>query len=369
MKKMTHKTVRKQAPVEKFEAYIGLDLGGIRCHFCELDADGDVVEEGTVRSTEAALSKRFGPMARARIVIESGPSSRWIDELLKSLGHDVIVANPRKVKAIFGNENKCDKVDAEMLARLGRTDPKLLSPVTHRSQNAQAGLRLVRSRDIVVRNRSMQINTVRGQCKAAGVLLPPMDSACFAKRAKLLLPENLLPELEPLLDSIGQLSEVVARYDRMLQERADELAPAARKLTQVPGVGLLTAVTFVLTIDDAKRFENSRKVASYLGLRPGRDQSCGPDKELPITKCGDRRMRYLLVQCANVILKKNGADTELRRWGLQLAGTGKNAKKRAVVAVARKLAVLLHRLWVTGRDYDPNWYSAWQTANRPAGVA
>ena len=337
------------------ETFIGIDLGCTYSHVCVLDREGEAIDVGRIRTTPEALRNRFGAMPRARVVIESGPVSRFVDMELRTLGHQVLVANPRKVKAIFGNEKKCDKVDAEMLARLGRVDPKLLSPVRHRSEHAQAGLRLVRARDVAVRMRTAQINVVRGICKAAGTKLIACETSRFAEMAMDSVPGEMLAELEPLLHLIEQTSETIAIYDAQLKARADELAPVARRLTTIPGVGLLTAVAFALTVDDPQRFSSSRDVGAYFGLRPRRDQSGDTDKQLPISKCGDRQVRRLLVQCAQHILRKNSKlDSDLRRWGIRVAGESKNGRKRAVVAVARKLAVLMHRLWVTGTDYVPN---------------
>jgi transposase len=168
------------------------------------------------------------------------------------------------------------------------------------------------------------------------------------------IPQDLRAALEPLLASIASMTETIRGYERRIEELGQTEYPVTNRLRQVEGVGPITALTYVLTIDSPERFRRSRMVGAFLGLRPRRDQSGGSDPQLHITKAGDKTLRRLLVGSAHYILGPFGSDCALRRFGLALASRGgKNAKKRAVVAVARKLAVLLHRLWLTGEEYDP----------------
>jgi transposase len=265
----------------------------------------------------------------------------------------VIVANPRKVRAIYDSDSKNDHLDAETLARLGRVDPKLLAPIEHRGAGAQADLARIRSRDALVRSRTLLINHVRGAVKSFGGRLPKSSAGAFPRLAKH-IPEELWPALSPLIDTIGRLTAEIRKFDRELEQLAAQKYPETKTLRQVQGVGSLTSLAFVLTIDDPSRFESSREVGAYLGLRPRQDQSGDINRQLGITKAGDTYMRRILVGSAQYILGPFGRDCDLRRWGLELAKRGaKNAKRRAVVAVARKLAVLLHRLLVTGAEYDP----------------
>jgi transposase len=168
------------------------------------------------------------------------------------------------------------------------------------------------------------------------------------------IPEELQPALQPLLDTLASLAERILGFDHEMRRMSTKVYPETALLNQVGGVGPITALRYVLTIEDPRRIERSRNVGAYLGLRPRQRQSGQRDPELRITKAGDRELRRLLVQCAQYILGPFGQDSDLRRWGLKLADRGAaTAKKKAVIAVARKLAVLLHRLWLTGEVYEP----------------
>jgi transposase len=168
------------------------------------------------------------------------------------------------------------------------------------------------------------------------------------------VPEDLWPAVGPVLDEVADLTERIRGYDREIEVLSRERFPEAKLLQQVPGVGPITALAFVLTLEDPARFSRSRMVGSYLGLRPRQRESGSRRPELRITKEGDEFLRWLLVQAAHYIVGRFGPDTDLRRWGLRLlARGGKHARQRAAVAVARKLAVLLHQLWVSGSVYEP----------------
>jgi transposase len=187
-----------------------------------------------------------------------------------------------------------------------------------------------------------------------GARLPKCDSASFPRRALEHVPDELHPALLPLLDAVLALTEQIRRHDRAISRLATKDYPQTNLLRQVSGVGPLTSLAFVLTLGDASRFRKSRDVGAYLGLVPRQDDSGARVSQLAITKAGDRAMRRLLVGSAQYILGPFGPDCDLQRYGRRLMQRGgKNAKKRAVVAVARKLAVLLHRLWATGEVYRP----------------
>lgn len=333
---------------------IGLDVSDRTSRLCVLDADGEVLEESRLRTTPGALRHRFEAMASARVVLEVGTHSAWIERLLRDLGHDVIVANARRLRFIYENETKSDPVDAEALARVGRLDPALLAPIQHRGVEAQADLALIRSRDALVRARSRLVSHARGLTKSVGARLPRCSAAAFHHKVAGSVPAELAPALLPVLDTVGELTGRIRALDREIERVATERYPETACLTQVHGVGTLTALAFVLTLEDPDRFETSRSVGAYLGLVPRRADSGERSPELRITGTGDELLRRLLVQCAQFILGPLGQDSDLRRKGLALAGRGgKAAKKRAVVAIARKLAVVLHRLWVSGEAYEP----------------
>jgi transposase len=267
--------------------------------------------------------------------------------------YEVIVANPRKVQLIAQSIRKNDRADAETLARLGRVDPKLLGPIVHRDFQAQADLAAIRSRNALVGSRTVLINHVRGAVKSAGGRLPSCDAHGFHKRAKPHLPAELAPALEPLVDAIEQVTERIKALDELVQDLISTRYPEAAVLQQIPGVGPLISLSFILTIGDPGRFKRSRDVGPYLGLVPRQRESGDTSPALRISKAGDGFLRGMLVNGAQYILGFRGPDCDLRRWGLSRAAGGKAAKKRAVVGVARRLAILLHHLWVTGEVYEP----------------
>ena len=335
-------------------ATVGLDVGDRYTHLCVLDAAGEIIEEGRLRTTPAAIRQRFARAPRQRVVLETGTHSPWMNALLTELGHKVVVANARRLRLIAEHDTKRDRTDAELLARLGRVDPALLAPVQHRALATQADLAVVRARDAVVRVRTLLVNHVRGAVKAVGARVPVCSTPAFARRARPAVPTELAPALGAVFGLLEDLNRVIAAYDRAVGARCERSYPETARLTQVAGVGPLTALCYVLTLEDPARFARSRAVGAYLGLRPKQASSGERSPELRITKAGDGMLRRLLVGSAHYILGPFGPDCDLRRWGLRLAAHGgKNAKKRAVVAVARKLAVLLHRLWVTGERYEP----------------
>ena len=264
------------------------------------------------------------------------------------------MANSRKLRLIYANKRKTDEVDAENLARLARLDPKLLYPLKHRGEQSQAHMAIIRSREALVSCRTQLVNHVRGTVKSFGGRLPKGPARSFHKRAAEHIPDALRPALEPILEQIGSLTERICQYDRQLETVSKEHYPETELLRQVEGVGTLTALTFVLTVEDPYRFESSRAVGAYLGLVPATGRSGERDPQKRISKEGDEMLRRLLVGSAHYILGPFGSDSDLRRHGEKIASRGgKNAKKRAAVAVARKLAVLLHRLWISGEVYDP----------------
>ena len=342
------------APVAASAITIGLDVGDRHTAVCVLDAAGHVIETARVRTTPAALEPRLRAGPHARVVLETGTHSPWLSRLAHACGHEVIVAQARRLQLISQNLSKSDDVDAETLARVGRLDPTLLAPVQHRTADAQAQLAVLRARDAVVRTRTLLINHVRGAVKTVGARVPTCSAASFARKAGPALPAELQPALAPLVEQIQALTTQIGAFDRAIEHVAATVYPVTAQLQQIRGVGALTALCYVLVLEDPERFRTSRAAGAYLGLRPRRDQSGASERQLHITKTGDALLRKLVIQSGQYILGPFGGDCDLRRWGLGLAARGgKAAKKRAVVAVARKLAVLLHHLWSTGVGYEP----------------
>ncbi len=333
---------------------IGIDLGDRKSHLCVLDAVGEIVEESRIATTPKALRTRFEGMAATRVALEVGGHSAWVSELLKELGHEVIVANARKLRMLFRSDSENDRFDAQQLARVARMDPKLLYPIEHRDRSARADLAILRSRDALVTTRTRLVNHIHGVLKSFGYRVKKYAAAGFHRQVTGQIPEALQPALQPLLDMLAALAERILGFDREIRRLATKVYPETELLSQVDRVGPITALCYVLTIEDPGRIKRSRNVGAYLGLRPRQRQSGLRDPEMRITKAGDRNLRRLLVQCAQQMLGPFGKESDLRRWGLELASRGKaTAKKKAVIAVARKLSVLLHRLWVTGEVYEP----------------
>jgi transposase len=354
MKKGSTATRKQSRNFSQQTLTIGLDLGDRNSWYCVVDEAGRIRLEQCVRTNAKALQDVFGAMPRSRIALETGTHSPWISRLLRGLGHEVIVANARKVRLIGESRKKDDRLDAETLGRLARIDPQLLSPVKHRSAQAQADLAMIRARAGLVRARTGLANTARGLAKSYGERL----RGCNVRNMNAEKAEGLSPELqralEPLLSAIEELSTRICEYNEKIEGLAQASYPQVALLKQIKGVGTLIALTFLLTLEDPHRFGKSRDVGCYLGLQPGRRNSGQSEPQMHISKEGDPYLRTLLVQGAQHILGPFGVDCDLRRWGLKLAERGgRNGKKRAIVATARKLAVLLHHLWVSGEVYDP----------------
>jgi transposase len=348
MKKSSREAEWKERPNQT----VGVDLGDRFSRYCVLNRDGDVIEEGRIRTNEEVFRQHWAGEPRQRMVIETGTHSPWVSRLLKKLGHQVIVANARKVRAIWDNESKNDRQDAEMLAQLGYSNPRLLSPIQHRSVERQRDLNLLRARDTLVRARTMLINAVRGLVKSAGGRLPACAADYFAPRVSAALPEELQAATVPLVEQITALTVRIRGLDQEIEDLGKRY-PEITILRTVPGVGPVIAAAYVLTLDRVDAVVHSRSVGAFLGLRPKQSQSGERDPEQNISKTGNAYLRRLLVQAAHYVLGRFGPDSALRRWGRKLAMGGQRTKKRAVVAVARKLAVILHCLWRTGQSFQP----------------
>ena len=354
MKKNSTVGTRRKRILSEKKLTIGMDLGDRFTYYCVLDPAGEVLIEDKLPTTKQGMERVFGKIPRSRVALETGAHSPWVSRQLTQLGHEVIVAHARNVRLIGESRRKDDRLDARMLARLARIDPCLLSPVQHRSAEAQAHLTVIRARAALVGTRTALVNTARGLAKSYGERL----RKCGTQQVRPVLATGLSAELqtalEPLLTEVDSLNQRIAEYDRRIEHIATEVHPEVALLKQVKGVGTLIALTYVLTVGDPHRFHRSRDVGCYLGLRPGRRNSGSSQPQLHISKEGDRYLRTLMVQGAHYILGPFGQDSDLRRWGLKLSERGgSNAKKRAIVAVARKLSVLLHKLWVSGKVYEP----------------
>ena len=333
---------------------VGIDLGDRKSVLCRLNQAGEVVERRTFASTPEGIERYFRGAPHARIVMEVGTHSPWISRLLQELGHEVIVANPSKIRR-GRTRRKSDRIDAEWLARQGRADPKLLWPITHRGERAQADLVLMKTRDVLVKSRSMFVSHVRGSVKSLGGRIPSCSTESFHRTAPQHIPDVLRSILAETIEEIRRLTQRIYAIEREIQKKIDEEYPEARAMQQIKGVGPITALSFALVVEDPSRFGKRRSVGAYMGLVPHLEDSGEQESELRISKAGNELCRKYLVQAAHYVLGPFGPDCDLRQWGMQMVGgsQSKKVKKRAVVAVARKLSVLMLTLWVSGKRYEP----------------
>jgi transposase len=333
---------------------VGVDLGDQWSHYCILGLEGETLAEGQLRTTQQGVAEFFRALNAARVAMEVGTHSAWVREVICSYGHEVLVANPRLMEGSKRRKRKNDRIDANKLARLGRMDPESLHPIEHRSAEVRQDLVMLRARDALVAARTELINATRGLVKSMGARLPKCSSPSFAQKVEEAVPAQVREALLPLVRMTAALSDCIHGYDEKIEKLASEKYGHTALLRQVKGVGPITALAYVLTLENPERFVKSRDVGPYLGLVPKQEDSGESQPQLGISKSGDTMLRKLLVGSAHYILGPFGPDTDLRRYGLRLCERGgKNAKKRAAVAVARKLAVLLHCLWGSGEVYEP----------------
>jgi transposase len=330
---------------------VGLDVGDKYSQLCVLDGAAEVLEEARIRTTPDALRRRFEALDPSLVALEVGAHSPWVSRVLEDLGHECLVANPA---ALYRKgQKKNDKLDAERLARWRAPTPRCCVPSDTPARTCRRTWRCFTRGTRWWGPGPKLINTARGLVKAYGARLPDCDARSFARKVKDAVPLALRAAIEPLLRSVEQLSEEIHFLDGHVEALADQKYAQTAAMRQITGVGALTSVAFALVLRDPYRFRRSRQVGPYLGLTRRENKSGESDPELHISKAGNEYLRQLLVGSAHYILGPFGPECDLRRWGLHKAQGGKNAKKRAVVAVARKLAVLMHRLWLTGEVYEP----------------
>lgn len=343
------KTSNSTAP-----ACIGFDLGDENSHYCLISAEGEVELRGKVPTERTALSELIMRLPPARMVLEASTQSHWVAALMRSLDREVYVANPRRIPLLTQSSRKTDRNDAEILARIGRLDVQLLSPVHERSEICMRLRASLRARSLLVRSRVRVVNSIRSTLKVFGH--KPLSCAPEYVAARILptVPSDLRPTLEPLFATLQTLNEQIKGFDEHLVASCDQHFPETGVLRQVRGVGPLVALAFITAIGDPRRFKDSRCVGSYLGLTPKSHQSGSSDPRLRISKEGDGTVRSLLVTAATHIMRRSAPDSDLKQFAKRIAASGTPRDKgRARIAVARKLAVLLHRLWLTGEVYEP----------------
>jgi transposase len=339
--------------IKRNQSSLGIDLSDKTANFCRMTADGGVVAEGKVALTAAKVAELWRKHGDVDvIVLESGTPSTWVQDLLTTLGARVIVADPRKLRAVTDSVRKSDERDARMLARIGLADEDLLSPTYVRPPELRKAMTLLKVRDQQVRARTATVLEIRSQVKLAGSRMPQCDARDFHEHEDA-VPAELHDALAPLFLTLRTLDAVVAALDEQIKAVGASF-PIVARLEKVDGVGPITALAFVAVIGDPSRFGKTRDIGAYLGLVPRRDQSGIADPSRRISKAGSGFLRRLLVQCAQTVCRPRGKDTAQRRWAhRQLDLRGKPGKRKIVVAVARKLAVVLLSLWKSGEPWTP----------------
>lgn len=344
------------------EITVGIDLADTKHQVCVLNQLGHVEQEFAIPNNSDSIGSLAHRFPNARFVMEVGTHSPWISAQLREMNCEVLVGNARKLKAISEHERKCDELDARTLAKIGRMDTDLLYPINHVTQDALKDRLVISSRETLVDQRKRLVQSVRGSVKALGLRIEGCSPEVFPRRVRVALvaESELFDTLEPILQAIEKMTEGIRKLDRKLSKLSAEKYPITQLLQRIQGVGPITAIAFVLAVEDPSRIDGTRNIGAYFGLVPGRDQSGDCDKQLGISKTGNPYIRKLLVQCAQYILGAHGPDCDLKRFGERRAGksgegkrSAKGAKRKAIVAVARKLAVLLLSLWKSGQDYEP----------------
>lgn len=329
--------------------YCGLDLGKKSSDFVIMNSNRRVLKRGKLKTTRRGLEKAFRVEERMRIVLEATGNSFWIADLLESFGHEVIVVDPGRTKAIGAARIKHDRLDATILAELGCAD--LLAKVDRPSREMRLRRVPLTARDTLVRSRTRLLNSVRGTLNSEGLDLPKCSAPRFVELVMSLeseIDEGLFCAVKPLLDTLEAMGESIAELDAQIEASVDDEGVIAL-LQTLPGVGPKTALAFYATIRDPKRFARGRQVAAYLGLVPSLYQSGKTRRLGRITKCGNATLRWLLTMAANSVMRQ-GARSRLGAWGNALAA--RVGRKKAVVALARKLSTILLAMWKAGLPFD-----------------
>ena len=342
---------------ESKKIYFGLDISQKTIEIFSLIGENGR-SLGKISNTRESLEEFFdqlpAPASSITVVLETGTHSAWIGRCLEGRGHEVIVAHARDLAFIYQGTKKSDRIDAEKLARMARADKKLLHPVKLMDRKRQEALLAIKARDLLVKNRTCTINAIRGFLRSFGIEDHEYSHETINQLYST-LPKEIRLNLRGLFTALTAMNNCIKDYDRRIAKIAQEY-PETRTLQQIKGVGPLIALTFALVIGDPKRF-TSRECSSYTGLAPRRDQSGEEDKQLGITKCGNKLLRRLLVQGAQYIMGPFGEDCDLRDFGNRIAQRGGSiARKKAKVAVARKLAITMLALWRNPNvGYDPHF--------------
>jgi transposase len=345
---------------EQKKVYVGFDVSEKAIEVYAVC--GDVSSQGRTkinndkRSIKEFLSM-FKKPSQVCVVMETGTHSPWMSRFIDELGFEVIVAHARDLALIYGSDKKNDQLDAEKLARLAQADRKLLHPVKHMTAERQVDLAVLKARQLVERQRTQIINSIRGLLRTTGHKLIEQDySSCTIKKCYEALPEDMKPVLAPLIQQLYYLELAIKDYDKQITKLCKKYK-VTKILQKIRGVGPIIALSFVLIVGDPDRFPDAARLCAYFGLVPKQDQSGNVDKQLGITKNGNNMMRRVLVQGAQYMMGHWGEDSDLRDYGLRIQARGGTiAKKKSYVAVARKLVAVMLALWKNPDiPYDPKY--------------
>jgi transposase len=342
------------------ERYVGLDVSLKQTSICVVNQAGSIVQEGLVDSDPEAIAAfvRSKAPGTVRIGLETGPTTTWLWTELKRLGLPVICIDARHAKAVLKMQiNKSDRNDAAGIARIMQTG--WFKEVRVKDLDSHSVKALLASRALLVKIKRDLENQVRGLLKNLGLVIGRAKFNVFAVRAEELIEDRpeLVAAVRPLLEARKAIERQIDDLDCKVLKLARHDVEVRRFMT-VPGVGPITALCFKATIDDPTRFKRSRSVGAYIGLTTRRHTSGEIDWSGRISKCGDAMLRMYLFEAAGVLLTRVPKWSALKAWGTRLAK--RNGLRKAKVAVARKLAVILHRMWVDGTKF--NWSTKKATA-------
>jgi len=334
------------------EQYVGLDVSLQQTAVCVVDQTGKIIREAVIPSDPDAIAAFVKSNAKkvARIGLESGSTSTWLWTELNRLGLPVICIDARHAKAALKMQiNKSDRNDAVGIARIMQTG--WYREVRVKALDSHAIKALLVGRALLVKIKRDLENQIRGLLKNIGLVIGRAKMNTFAARAKELIEDKptLAAVVEPLLKAREVIEQQVADLDRKVMRLARS-EPQVRRFMTTPGIGPITALCYLATIDDPVRFNKSRNVGAYVGLTTRRYASGEIDWTGRISKCGDKLLRSYLFEAANVLLTRVAKWSTLKAWGMRIAK--RSGIRKAKVAVARKLAVILHRMWIDGTEFQ-----------------
>lgn len=330
--------------------HVAIDVHDQYSQICVMNQDREVLVEAKVRTTRAALTEFFCNRARSRVIFETGPHALWIGELMTELGHEPVSCHPRRVRLIAESRNKNDRVDAEFLVRLSWSDLELIKPIQQRSRQTLEQRSVIRTRAALVETRKQLRTMLRGMVKPFGVRLPSSKVRALAAAAEAPLPAQVALSVDAILQTVGTIGEQIRRLDEQI-EQTIAVHPVATRLQTIPGVGPLVSAAFIYAIEDPARFA-ARDVGPYLGLTPPNRSSAGKKlRPKERARPGDPYVRALLVQAAWTLLNSR-SESELAQWGRRLLE--RIGPKKTAIAVARKLATVMHHLWLHSEDFCPH---------------